>query len=192
MIQLQQLGFEYTHLGRLWDLSSHFALENTKVMLLERFPESRIVDSNYGGALCDEFTHRSRSHSGNFTIEIISNVRCGVDLEAARDADESWSIESPMFQKAILAHAEYEQVLQSRHVMHPYLETLIWSSKEALSKALGDATNYEPSQLASPLTWPDGKSVKWQALHLDLLTEAGEMFVVWVVVEKTFSRNQEH
>lgn len=186
MIQLQHLGFDYTHLGRLWDLSSHFALENTKVTLLERFPDSRKVDSNDSYVTSDDYAHRSRSHSGNFTIEIISNVRCGVDLEAARAADESWSIESPMFQKAILAHGEYEQVLQSRHVMHPYLETLIWSSKEALSKALGDATNYEPSQLATPLTWTDGKSARWQALHLDLLNETGEMFVVWVVVEKTF------
>ena len=192
MIQLQHLGFEYTRLGRLWDLSRHFAFENTKVMLLERFPESLISDSSAGGAPSEEYAHRSRSHSGKFTVEITASVRCGVDLEAARDADESWSIESPMFQKAILAHGEYEQVLQSRHVMHPYLETLIWSSKEALSKTLGDATKYEPSQLASPLTWPDGKSAKWQALHIDLLTETGEMFVVWVVVEKTFSRNQEH
>jgi phosphopantetheinyl transferase len=192
MIQLQHLGFEYTHLGRLWDLSSHFALENTKVTLLERFLDSRTVDPNDGGVTSEDHAHRSRSHSGNFTIEITASVRCGVDLEAARDADESWSIESPMFQKAILAHGEYEQVLQSRHVMHPYLETLIWSSKEALSKALGDATNYEPSQFASPLTWPDGKSARWQALHLDLLTETGEMFVVWVVIEKTFSTNQEH
>jgi len=41
--------------------------------------------------------------------------------------------------------------------------TNLWSSKEALAKALGDALDYEPARLASPLYWPSGRSGRWMA-----------------------------
>ncbi len=42
----------------------------------------------------------------------------------------------------------------------------LWSGKEALAKALGDAMAYEPSQLGSPAGWPLGRAGAWRAEEL--------------------------
>lgn len=42
----------------------------------------------------------------------------------------------------------------------------LWSSKEALAKALGDAVDYDPRRLESPLGWPAGRSGAWYAERL--------------------------
>jgi phosphopantetheinyl transferase len=44
----------------------------------------------------------------------------------------------------------------------------LWSSKEALSKALGDALNYDPRRLESPAGWPGGICGPWRAATLPL------------------------
>jgi hypothetical protein len=44
----------------------------------------------------------------------------------------------------------------------------LWSSKEALSKALGDALNYDPRRLESPAGWPRGICGPWRAASLQL------------------------
>jgi phosphopantetheinyl transferase len=44
----------------------------------------------------------------------------------------------------------------------------LWSSKEALSKALGDALNYDPRRLESPAGWPHGTCGPWRAATLPL------------------------
>jgi hypothetical protein len=44
--------------------------------------------------------------------------------------------------------------------------TNLWSSKEALAKALGDALAYDPARLASPMYWPAGRSGAWQTRAL--------------------------
>ncbi len=41
--------------------------------------------------------------------------------------------------------------------------TSLWSAKEALAKALGDALAYEPSRLSSPAHWPGGRAGPWRA-----------------------------
>lgn len=45
--------------------------------------------------------------------------------------------------------------------------TNLWSSKEALAKALGDALAYDPGRLTSPMYWPKGRSGHWQSRALD-------------------------
>ena len=42
----------------------------------------------------------------------------------------------------------------------------LWSSKEALSKALGDALDYDPRRLESPAGWPGGVCGCWRAAVL--------------------------
>jgi 4'-phosphopantetheinyl transferase superfamily len=42
----------------------------------------------------------------------------------------------------------------------------LWSGKEALAKALGDALRYDPRRLASPLGWPDGRCGPWRSTRL--------------------------
>jgi phosphopantetheinyl transferase len=44
----------------------------------------------------------------------------------------------------------------------------LWSSKEALSKALGDALDYDPRRLESPAGWPGGACGPWRAAALPL------------------------
>jgi hypothetical protein len=50
-----------------------------------------------------------------------------------------------------------------------YLSSL-WCSKEALSKALGDALRYDPSRLDSPMRWPELRSGPWSATPLKTVT----------------------
>jgi hypothetical protein len=54
--------------------------------------------------------------------------------------------------------------------------TSLWSAKEALAKALGDAVNYEPSRLGSPSAWPDGRAGPWRAV--ELVAPSG--YVAWL------------
>jgi phosphopantetheinyl transferase len=42
----------------------------------------------------------------------------------------------------------------------------LWSSKEALSKALGDALDYDPRRLDSPVGWSGGVCGPWRAASL--------------------------
>lgn len=51
----------------------------------------------------------------------------------------------------------------------------LWCSKEALSKALGDAIGYDPRRLPSPLCWPGGESGTWRAVAI----EAPAGYVAW-------------
>jgi hypothetical protein len=44
----------------------------------------------------------------------------------------------------------------------------LWSGKEALAKALGDAVDYDPRRLQSPGAWPAGVSGAWRASALEL------------------------
>jgi hypothetical protein len=44
----------------------------------------------------------------------------------------------------------------------------VWSSKEALAKALGDAVDYDPRRLESPAGWRNGVSGAWRARALPL------------------------
>lgn len=46
--------------------------------------------------------------------------------------------------------------------------TSLWSGKEALSKALGDAVAYEPSRLGSPACWPHRRAGPWRAEELNV------------------------
>ncbi|HWE10427.1 MAG TPA: hypothetical protein VG325_13820 [Solirubrobacteraceae bacterium] len=39
----------------------------------------------------------------------------------------------------------------------------MWSSKEALAKALGDALRYDPRRLEAPVAWVNGACGPWRA-----------------------------
>jgi phosphopantetheinyl transferase len=41
-----------------------------------------------------------------------------------------------------------------------------WSGKEALAKALGDAIDYDPRRLGSPMRWPGLRCGPWHAAAL--------------------------
>src|ERR1700729_2863927 len=52
----------------------------------------------------------------------------------------------------------------------------LWSSKEALSKALGDALDYDPRRLESPAGWPGGVCGSWRTATLP----APDGYCAWV------------
>ena len=56
--------------------------------------------------------------------------------------------------------------------------TSIWSSKEALAKALGDAIDYDPRRLASPIAWPAGRAGRWRAAPLTV-AEGHAAWLCW-------------
>jgi phosphopantetheinyl transferase len=52
----------------------------------------------------------------------------------------------------------------------------LWSSKEALSKALGDALDYDPRRLESPAGWPGGVCGAWRTA----VVPAPDGYCAWV------------
>ena len=44
----------------------------------------------------------------------------------------------------------------------------LWSSKEALAKALGKPVSYDPRWLGAPMFWPEGRAGCWQSTNLQV------------------------
>ncbi len=95
----------------------------------------------------------------------------GVDIERVAPCDEAFadSIRTP----AERAAATPQRRLPDRHI------TSLWSSKEALSKALGDALDYDPRRLEGPQAWPNGRSGPWRAVTLDLADDEHVAWLCW-------------
>jgi 4'-phosphopantetheinyl transferase EntD len=81
----------------------------------------------------------------------------GVDIELVRQLDEA-------FIDSICTPAERRTGARTD-------PTALWSSKEALAKALGDATQYDPRRLDSPIRWPEGRSGPWRGVALPVSPE---------------------
>ena len=63
----------------------------------------------------------------------------------------------------------------------------LWSSKEALSKALGDALDYDPRRLESPAAWPGGACDPWRTATLP----APDGHCAWVCWRATSPRDRD-
>lgn len=190
MIQLENLECTRHPDGKTWDLTSAFSQIGASIILHETIDSGSSTNQSfkYGAGVGGDF--RSRSYSGSFFIEVISGSRCGIDLEIPSDSAIDWSIDSPAFEKAILSRGEKDLILATEYRDMPNLATVIWASKEALAKALGDASKYEPSDLVSPICWTEGKQGKWQATHLDFVTQSLERLIVWLVTEVPTSSSE--
>ncbi len=100
------------------------------------------------------FTSRSYRHP--YALVACHTSRVGVDIERIDPLD-------PAFVASISTPEELRA-----HPTEPdrgYAASL-WSSKEALAKALGNAVDYDPRRLPSPLFWPEEGSGPWRALCL--------------------------
>jgi hypothetical protein len=128
---------------------------------------------------------RGRSYSGGIKAEISGTRRCSVDIELISDTDEPWNFESNDFRETILAPGEYELIRDSWAYGHPQLATLVWSSKEALSKGLGDALSYDPRALMSPLAWGQDDDVNWLAELRTLRMPNAQTLVIWTMAPKS-------
>lgn len=100
--------------------------------------------------------HASRSYRYPYALLAWHEHRVGVDIERVEPLD-------PDFVESICTPSERRRLRGGSDARHV---TSLWCSKEALAKALGDAVDYDPRRLDSPLAWPDGRSGAWRAREL--------------------------
>lgn len=103
--------------------------------------------------------HSSRSYRDPLGLVAVHRGRVGIDIERVQPLDDEFlaSISSMSERAHTVEAADRDRYAAS-----------LWSSKEALAKALGDAVEYDPRRLDSPMFWPEGRSGPWRALALDL------------------------
>ena len=122
-------------------------------------------------ALCaaSRATHASRSYCHPYALVAWHDAPVGVDIERVAPCDAAFaeSIATASERAHTVAAAD-----RDRYV------TALWSSKEALAKALGDALDYDPRRLESPLHWPDLQAGPWRAARLDVADDQ-EAWVCW-------------
>jgi len=102
--------------------------------------------------------HVSRSYRFPYALVAWHTAAVGVDIErldSTLGADFANVICTPQERATLATEGADHRLLSS-----------LWSSKEALSKALGDALEYDPSRLESPMTWPQLRSGRWRAAEL--------------------------
>jgi hypothetical protein len=99
----------------------------------------------------------SRSYRYPYALVAWHNGPVGIDIERIGPCDSA-------FAELICTPAERAD---PAYLAEPdtYL-TSLWSAKEALSKALGDARLYVPSRLDSPTRWHRLRSGPWRAARI--------------------------
>jgi hypothetical protein len=102
--------------------------------------------------------YTSRSYSYPYALVAWHNQPVGTDIERIGPCDDA-------FAELICTPAERSVPAVCPGGPDRYL-TSLWSGKEALAKALGDALAYEPSRLASPAGWPHERAGIWRAEEL--------------------------
>jgi hypothetical protein len=106
-------------------------------------------------------SHVARSYRYPYALVAWHSQPVGVDIERIEPCDAA-------FARLICTPAERADATASAD-QDVYLSSL-WCSKEALSKALGDALRYDPSRLDSPMRWPELRSGPWSATPLKTVT----------------------
>ncbi len=121
---------------------------------------------------------RSRSYSYPYALIASHSSAVGIDIEEIAPVPEG-------FADSICTPQESADALQLglRGSESARAATRLWSAKEALAKALGDALAYDPRRLESPLRWPCSEQDPalrlagvWAARELEL----PEPYVGWV------------
>lgn len=129
----------------------------------------------------------SRSYRYPWALVAHHETAVGVDIER-RDAVGDTDL---AFARATCTPAELERLWRSSHASLVDL----WSGKEALTKALGDALRYDPRRIDSPCEWGSWcdrasqpgilgeirRRGSWGAARLHLGGEAGRECTGWVV-----------
>jgi hypothetical protein len=112
----------------------------------------------------------SRSYAFPYGLLAHHDTAVGVDVERVAPCDV-------VFAASICTPDE----LATIRVRDAAGVTSLWSSKEALAKALGDARLYDPRRLASPAGWRQGASGPWRARALTI-APGYRAWVCWRVV----------
>jgi hypothetical protein len=142
----------------------------TRIPTPDGAPDVRLLDAREAGldepglrAWARDLTessgapHFARAYRYPYALVAWHSDPVGVDIERVTQCDDA-------FAELICTAAERSDpalVADS----DAYL-TSLWSSKEALSKALGDAVDYDPARLDSPMRWPGAQAGPWRAAEL--------------------------
>jgi hypothetical protein len=131
-------------------------------------------------AECDNrWANWSRSYTPGAALVVGWNARVGADLETPARATQGWSLDDPAFRKAILSPEERCTFTEDDTRVGA---TRLWSAKEALAKALGDAKAYEPSRLSGPAAWTRGRRGRFASVEFGP-REVGAGRLGWIVYE---------
>jgi 4'-phosphopantetheinyl transferase superfamily len=158
----------------------------------ELVPGVRLIDAHANG-LSDEMALRelarelstavsvpftSRSYSFPLALVAWHTTPVGCDIERIASCDQTFadSIRTPAERAAAMAEEARPENTDCENADRDRRITSLWSSKEALAKALGDALDYDPRRLEGPEGWPEGRSGPWRASALDLAAD----HVAWV------------
>ncbi|MAT60759.1 MAG: hypothetical protein CMH41_03735 [Micrococcales bacterium] len=112
------------------------------------------------GAMGGSREHQtSRSYRFPFALFAVHSDSVGIDIEFVDPYD-------PVFAESICTPAEWSK---SQTRPETSLEVAdVWSSKEALAKALGDAVKYDPRRLPSLALTPDSATGAWHTARIDV------------------------
>jgi phosphopantetheinyl transferase len=101
--------------------------------------------------------HVTRSYRHPYALVSWHHEAVGIDIERLEPCDAA-------FARSICTPEEIAEWTTSRH---PDAHTTsMWSSKEALAKALGDPLSYDPRRVGAPIFWPRGRAGCWRAANL--------------------------
>ncbi|HET6505591.1 MAG TPA: 4'-phosphopantetheinyl transferase superfamily protein [Baekduia sp.] len=114
----------------------------------------------------------SRSYCFPYAVLAWHTGRVGVDLERVAPCDMA-------FARLVCTPRERAHLAGRPVGAHDALLTSLWSGKEAMAKAAGDARRYEPSRLDAPLLWPGHRAGRWRARSLTGLPPGHVGWLVW-------------
>lgn len=115
--------------------------------------------------------HASRSYAFPLALVALHPQPVGVDIEPVT----AWGSAQ---KTSILSITE-------RHrdpVMDDRGATSVWSSKEALAKALDTPIRYDPRRLESPASWPNGVAGRWRSYRLEV-PDVYEAWLCWQICD---------
>ena len=95
----------------------------------------------------------SRSYAFPYAMVAWHDTAVGIDIERVEPCSVEFA--ELVCTPSEIAHTPWDGPLDD-HL------TGLWSSKEALAKALGDALRYDPRRLGSPMYWPEGRAGTWR------------------------------
>lgn len=136
-------------------------------------PSLRLLDARAGGLDAGALRERARavttgwalpysarSYRWPYALVAGHDAPVGVDIERLERVDRAFaeSISTPEERAALDAEIADDDVSA--------WAIASWSGKEALAKALGDAIDYDPRRLGSPMRWPGLRCGPWHAAAL--------------------------
>jgi phosphopantetheinyl transferase len=145
------------------------SLETIHIESPERGPEVRLLDATSAEvdeqrlratarALADAAgaAYASRSYRYPYALVTWHSDSVGIDIERVEPHDPAFTASICTPAERVWVHAGGAGAQSSS----------LWSSKEALAKALGNALDYDPRRLESPMFWANGRSGRWRATTL--------------------------